>query len=75
MEHHNKTSPEKKGRATFCVILLLLGAAYLHKLLAGTILPNGELLEDLAQMVQFGQLPVAEAVFNFCQELGEYGAT
>lgn len=59
----------KVRRTAAAVISLFAGALLLRAVLAGRLLPDGALLEALAQTVQSGGLSVEDAVVAFCREM------
>lgn len=59
----------QKCRMAAGFILLLAAALFARRMLAGAFLPDGALLEELAQTVQGREETVEEAVAAFCREI------
>ena len=59
----------KNCRMALGSVLLLAASLFARRMLAGELLPDGALLEDLAQAVQGREVAVEEAVAAFCREI------
>ena len=50
-------------------VMFVFGMLLLRAVLAGWLLPDGRMLEDVVQVIQSGEVPMQQVVADFCQEL------